>query len=156
MNLETVAGGVSPKRSLFAEASGRYTAPGATPPSNGDYGDNLTATGITFIDGDLEFSQMGGGILVVTGGLTFKGGFNFNGLIVVTGQNGISRSGGGSGVLQGNMIVAPYLKNDLTKGFLAPNYDISGGGGSEIVYNSNNVGNGLDALSNFVKGVAEK
>ncbi len=60
------------------------------------------------------------------------------------------------------MIVAPYNSNSLSCNpnnvtcFLAPKYDISGGGGSEIVYNSNNVANGLGALSNFVKGVAEK
>jgi hypothetical protein len=139
-----------------ALASGRYYGPGTPVPGSGDYGNNANATGITFIDQNLEFSQSGGGILVVTGGLTFKGGFNFNGLIIVTGQNGISRTGGGSGILQGNMIVAPYLPNNLSKGFLSPVYDISGGGSSEIVYNSNNVANGLGALSNFVKGVAEK
>lgn len=139
-----------------ALASGRYFGPGTAVPSSGDYGNNANATGITFIDQNLEFSQTGGGILVVTGNLTFKGGFNYNGLIIVTGQNGISRTGGGSGSLQGNMIVAPYLKNDLSKGFLSPVYDISGGGSSEIVYNSNNVANGLGALTNFVKGVAEK
>ncbi len=88
--------------------------------------------------------------------LRFKGGFNFNGLIIVTGTDGISRSGGGGGSLQGNMIVAPFIATDLNKGFLAPKYDISGGGGSEIVYNSNSVANGLGALNNFVKGVAEK
>lgn len=145
-----------------AKASGRYYGLGATQPANGNYGNNSNATGITYIDGDLTFSQLGGGILVVTGGLTFKGGFNFNGLIIVTGQNGIIRSGGGSGVLQGNIVVAPYNLNGLfctasnTTCFLAPQYDISGGGTSEIVYNSNAVANGLDALSNFVKGVAEK
>jgi hypothetical protein len=147
-----------------ATASGKYYGPGVTPPSSGggNYGDPVTATGITYIDGDLQFSQEGGGILVVTGNLTFKGGFVFNGLIVVTGAAGISRTGGGSGNLQGNMIVAPYdlngincLANNWTC-FLAPRYDISGGGASEIVYNSNNVANGLGAVSNFVKGVAEK
>lgn len=145
-----------------AIASGRYYKTGDTYPANGDYGNNVNATGITYIDGDLEFSQLGGGILVVTGTLTFKGGFNFNGLIVVTGQGGILRTGGGTGSLQGNMVVAPYnaagltcVANDTTC-FLAPRYDISGGGSSEIIYNSNNVANGLSALSNFVKGVAEK
>jgi Tfp pilus assembly protein PilX len=139
-----------------AKASKRYFPLGSNLPDNGDYGNNFNATGITYIEGDLEFSQSGGGILVVTGGLTFKGGFDFNGLIIVTGAKGIDRTGGGSGSLQGNLIVAPYLPNDLTRGFLSPKYDISGGGGSEIVYNSNNVANGLGALSNFVKGVAEK
>lgn len=139
-----------------AQASGRYFGPGTAVPAAGDYGNNANATGITYIDQNLEFQQTGGGILVVTGTLTFKGGFNFNGLIIVTGQGGITRTGGGSGVLQGNMVVAPYIPTNLSKGFLAPNYDISGGGSSEIVYNSNNVANGLTALSNFVKGVAEK
>jgi len=69
------------------------------------------------------------------------------------------------------MIVAPYTKTGLSNGltcaddaavlnkldcFLAPRYDISGGGGSDITYNSNNVANGLTALTNFAKGVAEK
>ncbi|HTH36634.1 MAG TPA: hypothetical protein VL572_01645, partial [Pyrinomonadaceae bacterium] len=156
-----------------AVANGKYYAPGVTPPTpgGGRYGDPLTATGITYVDGDLEFSQEGGGILVVTGDLTFKGGFEFNGLVVVTGPGGIKRTGGGGGSLQGNMIVAPYTRTGLGNGltcsdsilvvnklncFLAPRYDISGGGGSEIVYNSNNVTNGLGALTNFVKGVAEK
>lgn len=145
-----------------ARASGRYYAPGAPVPAKGDYGDVFNATGITYIDGNLEFSGDGGGILIVRGGLIFKGGFNFNGLVIVTGANGIGRTGGGSGSLQGNIIVAPYNSASLTcnpnelKCFLAPKYDISGGGGSDIRYNSNNVANGLNALSNFVKGVAEK
>ena len=145
-----------------AKASGRYYPAGAAQPAYGDYGDNVKATGITYIEGDLGFSQQGGGILVVTGGLTFKGGFNFNGLVIVTGASGMNRTGGGNGVLQGNMVVAPYnsagvscAANDVTC-FLAPRYRISGGGNSEIVYNSNNVANGLTALNNFVKGVAEK
>ena len=139
-----------------AKASGRYYGPGVTPPVKDNYGDLVTAKGITFIDGDLEFGGTGGGILVVTGGLTIKGGFDFNGLMLITGKDGLYRKGGGNGNLQGNMIVAPYLPGNLDFGFLAPQYAIEGGGTSEIVYNSNNVGNGLDALSNFVKGVAEK
>lgn len=145
-----------------ARASGRYFGPGVAPPEKGDYGNVDNATGITFIDGDLTLSGEGGGILVVTGGLTFNGGFDFNGLIIVTGANGISRSGGGGGSLQGNMIAAPYNAPSLTcvsnntSCFLAPKYNISGGGNSEIRYNSSYVANGLGALSNFVKGVAEK
>lgn len=134
----------------------------------GRYGDFINASGLTFIEGDLEFAQEGGGILVVTGTLTFRGGFQFNGLVIVTGPGGIQRTGGGSGSLQGNMIVAPYdnwskttCMSDVTvtnklNCFYAPRYDISGGGSSDITYNSNNVKNGLGALTNFVKGVAEK
>jgi hypothetical protein len=136
-----------------ADASGRYFGPGVVPTS---YGDNANATGITYVDGNLTFSGSGGGILVVTGNLVFSGGFSFNGLIIVTGSGGVSRTGGGSGILQGNMIVAPYNPAALAGDFLAPKYDISGGGDSDVIYNSNNVDNGLTALSNFVKGVAEK
>jgi hypothetical protein len=141
-----------------AQASGTYYGPTATPPGNGGYGDPNNPVGITYIDGDLTFSQQGGGILIVTGTLTFQGGFTFNGLIVVTGANGIRRTGGGGGILMGNMIVAPYTNPNGTSldDFLAPRYDISGGGSSEIAYNSNNVLAGLGSLSNFVKGVAEK
>jgi hypothetical protein len=81
--------------------------------------------------------------------------------VIVTGANGINRTGGGSGVcreiwwLHHTMTSESLCLNNSTC-FLTPKYDISGGGGSEIVYNSNNVANGLGALSNFVKGVAEK
>ena len=136
-----------------ASASGRYFASGVVPTS---FGDNANATGITYCDGDLSFSGAGGGILVVRGNLVFSGGFSFNGLIIVTGADGVSRSGGGSGILQGNMIVAPYSATNLAAGFSAPKYNISGGGDSDVIYNSNSVDNGLSALSNFVKGVAEK
>lgn len=153
-----------------ADSSGTLVKLGQPRPSSGGgrYGDFTTASGLTYIEGDLEFSQDGGGLLVVTGSLTFKGGFKFNGLIVVTGPGGIQRTGGGSGFLQGNMIVAPYdnwskttCMDDSaipvkTNCFYAPRYDISGGGSSDLQYNSNTIKNGLEALTNFVKGVAEK
>ena len=103
-------------------------------------------------------------MLVVTGKLTFQGNFNFNGLIIVTGKDGVERSGGGSGTIQGNIIIAPYVGSRVedgitpteTDGFLAPQYDLSGGGNSTVVYNSNAMANGLIAVSNFVLGVMEK
>ena len=149
-----------------AQASGRYYAPASILPSygGGNYGDWDNATGITYIDRDLELADKGGGILVVTGNLTLRGSFDFKGLIIVTGAGGVLRPGGGNGRLEGNMVVAPYdllalsscTQSDKTKCFLAPRYDISGAGDSDVLYNSNNVNNGLGALTNFVKGVAEK
>lgn len=138
-----------------ADASGRLFANGADP-GNGNFGDNATATGITFIDGDAKLSGNGGGILVCTGKLTLNGAFDFNGLIIVTGAGGIDRRGGGNGLLQGNTVVAPYNPANLNAGFLGPKYDISGGGNSTIRYNSNSVKNGMAAVSNIVLGVAEK
>jgi hypothetical protein len=142
-----------------AYSSGRYFGSGV--PVTGGWGDSANARGITFVDGDIEFGggTSGGGILVCTGKLTLKGNFNFNGLILVTGADGIDRSGGGNGTLQGNIVVAPYDPNNLTNsfaGFNGPKYDLSGGGNSTIIYNSSSLANGLTAVSNFVLGVAEK
>lgn len=150
--------------------SGSYWSPTSNPPTSGVYGDWNTATGITFVDRDVTISQDGGGILIVTGELTFKGTFRFNGLVLVTAKNGrYERNGGGQGVLAGTMIVAPYdpvwsvqtCMNDNTitnklDCYLSPRYRISGGGTSDLMYNSQNVTNGLSGLGNFVKGVAEK
>ena len=150
-------------RSLYnvANASGRYFPSGQQPTT---FGNNTTATGITFCDGNCEFTGSGGGIMVVTGTLTLRGNFSFNGLILVTGQGGVTRSGGGNGTIQGNMVIAPYQYSQISDNqspttastFLAPQYDLSGGGNSTIQYNSNSVAGGLIAVSNFVLGVAEK
>jgi hypothetical protein len=141
-----------------AESSGRLFTNGQMPSG---FGDNLNARGITFIEGNATLGnsnsgQAGGGILVVTGKLTLNGKFNFNGLIIVTGAGGIDRQGAGNGIIQGNVVVAPYNKNNLGAGFLPPKYDLSGGGASDVVYNSSSIANGMIAVSNFVLGVVEK
>jgi hypothetical protein len=149
-------------KSLYntAVASGRYYASGVQPTT---FGNNTTGVGITFCDGDCEFTGDGGGIMVVTGQLTLRGNFSFNGLILVTGKDGVIRRGGGNGTIQGNMVVAPYVNssvlpasNPVSSTFLSPQYDLSGGGNSTIVYNSQSLRNGLVAVSNFVIGVVEK
>ncbi|MFV0389804.1 MAG: hypothetical protein ACK5NT_13750 [Pyrinomonadaceae bacterium] len=136
-----------------AVSSGTYYPSGSSVPS---VGNNANATGLTYVDGNLNLSGSGGGILVVRGNLILKGGFDFNGLIIVTGSNGLARSGGGNGTLQGNIVIASYDPNNLQAGFTGARYDISGGGTSEVVYNSSSLANGLTAVSNFVLGVADK
>jgi hypothetical protein len=140
---------------MTAVKSGTYYASGQTPTV---VGNNATARGLTFVDGNLTLTpdMGGGGILVVTGKLTLHGNFSFNGLILVTGAGGVERSGGGTGTLQGNIIVAPYDKNNLAGGFLPPQYELDGGGNSAVRYNSSSVANGMVAVSNFVLAVAEK
>lgn len=137
-----------------AKATGRYF-PSGTDPGKDNFG-SIGGTGITFVDGDVDLQGDGGGILVCTGKLTLDGRVNFSGLILVTGAGGIDRKGTGNGTLAGNTVVAPYNPSNLAAGFLSPKYDVSGGGTSELVYNSSSVANGLAAISNFVLGVAEK
>lgn len=137
----------------IAKASGRYYSNGETPVG---FGNNANGTGITFVDGDSGLSGAGGGILVVTGKLTLSGAFNFNGTILATGQNGVNRSGGGTGNLQGNLVVAPYKADDLAAGFLPPKYDITGGAVSSIIYNASNLLFGSDNFNTVVVSVGEK
>ena len=140
---------------------GRFFPSGTNPTT---FGDNATGIGITFCDGNCTFTGTGGGILVVTGKLTLHGNFNFKGLIIVTGADGIDRTGGGNGVLEGNIVVVPYLHSRIedntdpatNAAYLPPRYNLSGGGNSTIQYNSSSVANGLTAVSNFVLGIAEK
>lgn len=136
-----------------AQLAGRYYPNGVQPPH---FGNSSTGTGITFCDGDCQLSGGGGGILISTGQLTLKGNFSFNGMIIVTGPDGLLRNGGGNGTLQGNAVVAPYDPGNLAGGFLSPKYGITGGGTSTMVYNSSSLNNGMVAVSNFVLGVAEK
>jgi hypothetical protein len=136
-----------------AQASGGYYPSGSNPDT---FGNNVTGTGITFVDGDAVFTGAGGGILITTGDLTLHGNFNFKGLIIVLGPEGVRRTGGGTGTLSGNMVIAPYDRNDLAAGFGSPKYDLSGGGNSVMVYNSSALNNGMRAISNFALGVVEK
>ena len=151
-------------KSLYsvADGSGRYFPSGVEPTGTYPFG-NPNGTGITFCDGDCTLTGEGGGILVVTGKLTLHGNFSFKGIIIVTGQGGVDRRGAGTGIIQGNMIVAPYVNSSVLPStepagtaFLAPQYDLSGGGASDIQYNSTAINEGLVAVNNFVLGVVEK
>ena len=143
-----------------AQNSGRYFISPAGKLS--DPGDFANGTGITFCEGSCTVAGNGGGILVVTGMLTNLGGFSFKGMIIVTGEEGWERNGGGNGQVIGNVIIAPYNKRsyvpeNLSTTFLAPRYYITGGGNSDILYGD--IAGTLDntsAISDFVAGVAEK
>ncbi|HKX83689.1 MAG TPA: hypothetical protein VJL58_05695, partial [Pyrinomonadaceae bacterium] len=85
------------------------------------------------------------------------------GMIIVTGKNGVQRQGAGNGAIFGNLIIAPYVNSGVLPSsepvgisFLAPQYDLSGGGNSTIAYSSSAIGSGLLAVDNFVLGVVEK
>ena len=143
-----------------AEGSGTYHAAGSTISNPGNYSNG---TGITFCEGNCQVGGNGGGILVVTGKLTNTGGFSFRGLILVTGAGGWDRNGGGNGLVTGSIVIAPYNAASLActpqtvDCFLPPQYYISGGGGSDVVFAELGVSfDGTSAATDFVQGVAEK
>ena len=141
-----------------AQAAGTYYPSGQQPPSVGTY-NAITDTwnGVTFCDGNCALTGNGGGILVVTGKLTLQGNFNFKGLIIVTGAEGVVRLGGGTGAIIGNLVVAPYNSNNIAAGFLPPVYDMRGGGNSDFIYSGTSVNfNGQTAISDFILGIVEK
>jgi len=143
-----------------AQHSGTYyVSPGGNIQNPGNY---AAGTGVTFCEGSCKVSGDGGGVLVVTGQLTNVGGFNFKGIIIVTGEEGWDRTGGGSGSVLGNVVIAPYNKRtyvpeNLSATFLAPRYQISGGGASDVINGDINATfDNTDGISDFVAGVAEK
>ena len=136
-----------------AKSSGRYFTGGAAPDG---YGNNAQGTGLTFIDGDGSLSGAGGGILIVTGKLTLNSAFDFNGVILVTGADGVKRTGGGVGNLQGNLVVAPYNIADTAGSFLPPKYDITGGTASQIIYAASNLLFGSNNYNAVLVSVGEK
>lgn len=132
---------------LIATSSGRYYASGVTP---------LNLGGVTFIDGNVNLHRGGSGILVCTGKLTLNGNFGFQGLIIVTGEGGVERNGGGNGEIFGHVVVAPYDSNNINQGFKSPEFETSGGGNSTVQYSSKNVFDAINSAGNVVIGIAQK
>ncbi|MBA4392325.1 MAG: hypothetical protein C0407_02115, partial [Desulfobacca sp.] len=103
---------------------------------------------IVVTDGAMELNptNSGAGILLVTGVLTLNGNFSYNGTILVFGQGSIERTGGGSGTITGGIYVANTVGPDGTIntaddafGFGTGNistFDTDGGGNSTITYNA--------------------
>ena len=112
---------------------------------------------ITFIDGDVDLGSgdQGAGLLVVTGKLTTHGNTSFKGIIFVLGEGSVERSGGGSGVIAGGIVVAKFGR---TSGdFESPTFTTDGGGNSLLQYDSKAVGEAMSAVPGFsVVGVVEK
>jgi len=113
----------------------------------------------TFIDGDLTLgpgNPTGQGNLIVTGKLTLDGNFNFNGVIMVLGEGEVYRSGGGHGNIYGAMFVAKFAATGAdTDQFVAPVFDTSGGGTSNIQYSSDAVDKAKSVGGHSIKGVRE-
>lgn len=149
----------------LAQGSDRYfrssngTTPVGVPNNPGDFG---TGTGITFCEGSCQVGGSGGGVLVVTGKLTNTGGFSFKGLILVVGEEGWLRNGGGDGQVIGNVVLAAYnIRNYIPENhattFLPPRYSITGGGNSDVIYGDiTSAFSNTSGVSDIVQAIAEK
>jgi hypothetical protein len=96
---------------------------------------------IVYVDGSFDIGpNTGYGILVVTGNLHYHGNSGWNGIILVVGDGTTTfdGQGGGNGEFDGAIFVA--TTRDASGNQLATygttNFDISGGGGNGIYYNS--------------------
>jgi hypothetical protein len=108
---------------------------------------------MTFVDGDYTLPPAGGaGLLVVTGTLTMNGNADYKGLILVLGDGHVERQGGGGDTSLGAMAVAHY---GLSGNFLAPTFNVSGGGNSTIRYDSDWVRKALKSMGPGILGVSE-
>jgi hypothetical protein len=106
-----------------------------------------SATSVTAVNANLTLtgSSHGYGILLVTGTLTMSGDYHWDGLILVVGQGQFVLSGGGSGQINGAVVVANIgnssYTNSPTDGNLlsamgSPTINFAGGGGNGLQYNS--------------------
>ena len=95
---------------------------------------------VVYVDGNLTLggSNTGYGILLVTGTVSFGGNFSWNGLVLVIGNGVLDFNGGGSGQINGSVIVAKIWDNYTTKNLLSavgsPSLNWVGGGGNGIYY----------------------
>ena len=132
-----------------AESIGRYFKPGAG--SSITINDSLSAPRFTFVDGDATL-QDGSGFLVVTGTLTMRGNTNFRGAILVLGDGVLIRDGGGNGDIYGGITIAKFGR---TSGdFMSPTFLTSGGGNSNVQYDSSALTTGVGSGTN-VSGIRE-
>jgi len=124
-------------------------------PDKDDFGTAANPV-MTFVDGNCELSGNGAGMLVVTGTLTIKGDFQYDGVIMVLGTGLIVRNGGGGGGIYGGLVMAALDRNAPGGEFLAkPSFNTNGGGNSDIKYNSQKVEDAFTQLGPTVKGVRE-
>jgi hypothetical protein len=107
----------------------------------GSWTNPSTNNQVIYVDGNFDLGpNTGSGILVVTGNFTYHGNSGWNGIILVVGDGSTTFDGlgGGNGEFDGAIMVATTRDsngNQLSS-FGTANFDISGGGGNGIYYNS--------------------
>lgn len=115
---------------------------------------STTAPKFTFVDGNCALDG-GGGLLVVTGNLSFSGNDNFKGIIIVLGNGVVTRDGSGNGQVLGSWIVGAVSRTG-TGGFTAPSFNTSGGGNGSFYYDTKSIDAANLTVSVVPLSVAER
>jgi Tfp pilus assembly protein PilX len=97
---------------------------------------------IVVVNGNAVLDSISGaGVLIVTGQLTWLNDVSYNGVIMCIGQGNLLRSGGGSGGIEGAIVVAKTrdASNNLLTTLGNPTYVSSGGGNIDMQYQGSEV-----------------
>jgi hypothetical protein len=145
---------------VAASAQGTMTPGNATQdryftssPAKSDFGSDAEPL-LTYVEGDCDFSGDGSGLLVVTGKLTFHGTATFKGVILLLGEGELDRNGGGGGGIYGALIMGRLSAGSNTY-LSSPTITTSGGGNSDIKYNSVNVERAFQTFVPTVRDLRE-
>jgi hypothetical protein len=115
----------------------------------------MTPGSIVVVDGDFESDGNSAGLLVVTGHVTWHGNDEWNGIVLVIGAGSMLRAGGGNGDPSGAVVVADidptpdgpradksdWCTGGGPDGFGAADYEVQGGGNSDVYYCSTDIEN---------------
>jgi hypothetical protein len=147
---------------IIAVANSRYFTT-TTPPAAGNYGDDGHSK-FTFVDGDFTVpdGKKGGGVLVVTGTLTFAGSAGWDGFVLCLGNSPAGTSanfkvtGNKPAFLHGALIIAAFDRSSpVGSPFLAPSFDNQMGGDTIFQYDSGEVRDAIYTMPPYVVGIHE-
>jgi hypothetical protein len=126
---------------LGCSGVGTFTYSNIVSALGGSWTSASTNPQVVYVNGNLDISgSAGSGILVVTGDLTYDGNSSWNGLVLVVGQGATiyKNDGPGTGQFNGAMLVATTEDDEGNPlvNFGTADFNINGGGGGGIYYNS--------------------
>jgi hypothetical protein len=139
-------------RIFIADALALAEVDGKVYASFDGYAGSVAAPQFTFVTGDCRLDG-GAGLLIVRGELITKGNPQFAGIVLVLGEGRVTKAGGGNGTFDGTLMIAKF---DSTGGFLAPSFDVSGGGTADLEYDSEAVRRALTTPGHRVIAVGER
>jgi hypothetical protein len=139
-------------RTFLAQAEALALKKGRVVNSLNGAAGSISLPEFVFVKGNCHL-ESGAGLLIVTGKLTTSGNPGFHGTILVLGSGEVYKSGGGGGNTLGSITVAKF---GATGGFLAPIFNVSGGGNSNLQFDSTSYEESLALTTPKVLGMVER